>query len=157
MKALSEYRIAFRGLSDGNHDYHWEISKSFFENIPDSGIRDAMVSVDLVLVKSGRLFELNFVFKGSLTLACDRCLDDLILVINQENPLIVRESEKGEESSDDILFVTPSDYELDVYQSIYDFIMLSIPMRRVHEEGQCNAEMMERFQDIQIDEADDEL
>jgi len=157
LKPSIEYRIAFRGLSDGSHDFNWEIGKSFFENISESEIRDAEVSVDLTLTKSGRLFDLHFVIKGSITLPCDRCLDDLVLSIEDDRSLIVRESERGEESNDDILFISPSDYELDLHQSIYDYIMLSLPMRKVHKEGQCNSEMMERFQDIQIDEADEEL
>lgn len=157
MKPSSEYKIAFRGLSDGSHDFNWEIGKSFFENISESEIRDAEVSVDLVLTKSGRLFNLHFVIKGSVTLPCDRCLDDLVLSIEDDRSLIVRESERGEESNDDILFVSPRDYELDLHQSIYDYIILSLPMRKVHKDGQCNSEMMEHFQDIQIEEADDEL
>ncbi|PLW93090.1 MAG: hypothetical protein C0592_07440 [Marinilabiliales bacterium] len=157
MKASREYRIAFRGLSDGSHDFHWEVGKSFFESDPDSGIRDASISVDMTLTKSNRLFELNFVIKGRLTVGCDRCLDDLELGLDINHPLIVRESERGEESNDDILFITSSDYELDMAQIVYELILLSMPMRKVHDDGQCNEEMMERFKDIIVDEAEEDL
>ena len=157
MKASSEYRIAFRGLSDGSHDFSWEIGKSFFESNPESGIRDAEIRVDMTLTKSNRLFNLNFVINGSITLACDRCLDDLIFAVDSEHPLIVRESDRGEEGNDDIIFITSGDYELDMHQVINDFILLLLPMRRVHEEGQCDPEMIKRFEDIRIEEADDEM
>lgn len=157
MKASREYRIAFRGLSDGSHDFHWEIDKSFFEKYPDSEIRDAQVRVNVILTKSNRLFELKFLISGDVVVACDRCLDDLTLNVGIDQNIVVRESDSGEESNDDILFITPSDYELDLAQIIYELIILSLPMRKVHEEGQCNVEMMERLKDIRIVEADEDL
>lgn len=156
MKALSEYRIAVQRLSDGNHDFHWKISKAFFEKDPNSEIRDAAVNVDLELTKLDRLMELHFHFSGQLTIACDRCLDDLLLTINSDKTLFLREGADRQENKEDVVFIQPNDLQIDLYQIIYDFILLSIPMRKVHPDGECNSEMMDRFQNIHIEDFEED-
>ncbi len=156
MKALSEYRIAFRRLSNENNDFHWKISKSFFEKDPNSEIRDAAVNVDLELIKLDRLMELHFHFSGQLTIACDRCLDDLLLPINSDKTLFLREGADRQENKEDVVFIQPNDLQIDLYQIIYDFILLSIPMRKIHPDGECNSEMMDRFQNIHIEDFEED-
>lgn len=159
MKTLSEYRIAVQRLSDGNHDFHWKISKAFFEKDPNSEIRDAVINADVELIKSDRLMELHFHFSGQLTIACDRCLDDLLLTINSDKTLLVRkgrESIDGQENKEDIVFIQANDPQIDLHQIMYDFILLSIPMRKVHPEGECNSEMMDRFQNIHIEDFEED-
>ena len=35
---------------------------------------------------------------------------------------------------------TPEGGELDLSQDVYDFVIISLPLRRAHEEGECNEE-----------------
>ena len=39
----------------------------------------------------------------------------------------------------------PTDGELDLSQFIYDYICVNMPLQRVHAEGKCNPQMMERL------------
>jgi uncharacterized metal-binding protein YceD (DUF177 family) len=41
---------------------------------------------------------------------------------------------------------------LDLTQYIYESIVLSLPYSRVHEEGECNPEMLASFQEISEEE-----
>ncbi|MBQ6244722.1 MAG: DUF177 domain-containing protein [Bacteroidales bacterium] len=61
---------------------------------------------------------------GSVTVACDRCLEDLVIPVETS----------FEES------YTPESDELDLRQDVYDFVCISLPLQRVHPEGECNQE-----------------
>ena len=42
-----------------------------------------------------------------------------------------------------IIVIHPDSYQIDVTQPIYEFITISLPPRIVHEEGECNQEMID--------------
>ena len=44
-----------------------------------------------------------------------------------------------------MLFVPQDEAELDLSQIIYDYVCLSLPMQRVHEDGGCNPEAMRYY------------
>ena len=46
--------------------------------------------------------------------------------------------EEMREGSREILLVSVTDTKLDLSQAIYDYVCLSLPMQRVHAEGECN-------------------
>lgn len=149
--------IAFRGLSNGDHQYSWDIEKKFFENFnPDQGfVNDAMVNVLLTLRKSGSMLELFFRFSGQLAVPCDRCLDDVTVSVKSEKEIIVKEG-KGE-SDDQIVFIGQGDFELDLEPVIYDLLILEIPARKVHPEGECNEEMINKLRELMTDENESEF
>ena len=79
-----------------------------------------------------------------MTVACDRCLEDLQLPVEAHPAFSVKFGEEASseeemrEGSREILFLSASDAELDLSQAIYDYVCLSLPMQRVHAEGECN-------------------
>ena len=89
--------------------------------------------------------ELNFECKGNVGVPCDRCLDKLFVKIDTNRKIIVKESEQKHSDNDDIFFVSRQDYEISVLDWIRELILLSIPMRNVHLEGQCNPEMIDKL------------
>lgn len=157
MKTKSEYLIAFRGLSNGDHEYSWDVEKKFFENFnPDQGfVNDAMVHVVLTLRKSSTMLELFFEFSGQLTVSCDRCLDDVSISIHSKKEIIVKEG-KGE-SDDQIVFIGHGDSEIDLEPILYDMIVLEVPVRKVHPEGECNEEMINKLRELMTNENESEF
>ena len=61
---------------------------------------------------------------GSVTVPCDRCLENLAIPVDTS----------FEET------YTPESMVLDISQEVYDFVLTSLPMVRVHPEGGCNSE-----------------
>ena len=41
--------------------------------------------------------------------------------------------------------VDPSDGELDLSQFIYDYVCVNLPLQKVHEEGECNPQMIAKL------------
>lgn len=145
VKTPNTYTINFSGLSIGEHVFNWEIDGSFFEDCDYPEIIDAKIFINCLLNKSNNFMELDFECKGNIGIPCDRCLDKLILKIDTNRKIIVKESEQKHSDNDDIFFVSRQDYEISVADWIREMILLSIPMRNVHLEGQCNPEMIDKL------------
>jgi uncharacterized metal-binding protein YceD (DUF177 family) len=50
------------------------------------------------------------------------------------------------------MWISPADDMVDLTQYIYESIVLSLPYSRVHEEGECNPEMLASFTEISEEE-----
>lgn len=111
-------------LSRGESRVERSAGLEFFESFGNSEILAASVEVSLVIHNHGLTLDVECQIEGSVTVACDRCLEDLELPIETS----------FEES------YTPEGNELDLSQDIYDYVCTSIPMQRVHPEGECNSE-----------------
>ena len=133
MKALEEYNINILQLSDQQH--HYDVDNSFFDNFEqcrELGIENGDLSADVSLTKTGTLIKLNFRIKGTVELCCDRSLELFDYSLNIDKNLIFKYSEKNEELTDEIITIRRNTERINVAQYIYDFIMLAIPMKKIH-------------------------
>lgn len=142
--------IPFRGLNIGVHQFNWEIDNRFFEEIENSGIHDAELFTELTFEKQERMFVLQFTINGNVTVKCDRCLDDLKYPISINEKVYVKFGEEEMEETEEIIIIPETDYQIDISQLIYEFIELSLPMRKIHEDDEseksmCNTEMISKL------------
>ncbi len=100
--------------------------------------------VDVVVDKSGRYVGVDLDVEGSVVVACDRCLGDLTLPVSVHQPFSIKFGEATEEASStsdgerEIVFLPESDTDLDMTQLVYDYVCISLPLSRVHPEGECD-------------------
>ena len=161
MNQLSKYRIVYQGLSVGLHEFDFDVDNLFFESIEYSDIQKGNLKVKILLNKKSSFLELDFQIEGSVELTCDRCLDEYDQEVKYEGKLFVKFSESEDDLAENIICLTPSDYEFDVSHYIYESIKLSIPLKQVHPENEngdvsCNPEMLERLNNYITDEPADE-
>ena len=146
----NNFIIPLNGLTTGKNESFWKVGKEFFESFENSEILDAELNVSAVVEKSGRYIGVDCDICGSVTVECDRCLDDLALPVDTEIRLSVKfgeeePSEEHVEGGREVVFVSQTEAELDMSQIIYDYICLSLPLQRVHEDGECNPAVMARL------------
>jgi uncharacterized metal-binding protein YceD (DUF177 family) len=138
---FSEFKLPLKSLPEGKHEFHYDLDKHFFANMESSEIRDAKVAVELTVVHRNGVYDLNFDCNGSVTVACDRCLDDLELPIETAYHVVVKYGDAYKEDSDEFIEIPESDNFLNVAYMIYDTISLAIPIKHVHPLGKCNRAM----------------
>lgn len=126
-----KYSIDFQRLKSGAHAYTFHIDQSFFAAFPHSPIREADVKVDVLLHKYASHADVNFTFSGTITLACDRCLEEYPHAFSATARIIYSHDARMESEGEDIVFVDPSIDILSFVQELYDFICLQIPIRRI--------------------------
>lgn len=134
--------IELNGLTSGKSTIEGSLSKEFFAQFGNKEILNADIDVEIMFNKSGTYLGIDINMQGEVTVECDRCLEDLDLEVDQTALLEVK---FGEEASDEpsegereVLFLSHSNTELDLSQIVYDYVCLSLPIQRHHEEGECN-------------------
>ena len=144
-----DFIVPLNGLAQGRTQFRRRIGQEFFDHFENSEILDAGLDVDVEVEKSGRFIGVDCSINGDVTVTCDRCLEDLVLPVETGFKLSVKfgdpDSVKEGEISDmegerEIVWLPVTDADLDLSQVVYDYICLSIPVQRVHEEGECNPE-----------------
>lgn len=141
MAKKSEYAIGFTGLSDGLHLFTFEIGKLFFEAFENTEIKDGKVSVALSLEKKPNMMLAHFDVGGDVVVMCDRCTDDFYLPVKGEYNLVYKFADEDYDD-ENIITVLPSQTSIDIAQTVYEFITLLLPTRRLHPKGKCNEQML---------------
>jgi len=144
-------KIDIKGLAAGRHQYGFHIDGAFFEAYENDTISDADLDVNAVLVKDAGFMTLEMEINGGVTVPCDRCLADLVIPVEVDQKFAVRFADmvpEDGECADDEIMVTGDGAELDLSQIIYDYVCTALPIRKVHEDGKCDPEMMEKMKDI---------
>ena len=106
---------------------------------------------------------LDFFIDGSVAVECDRCLDEFNLQVTTNQRIIVKfhgDEAKVDKDDPNIIFISPKDDYINVAQFIYEFINLSIPIKKTCEmdrmgNKKCNEEMLKYLKD-QKDKDDSE-
>ena len=119
---MQPFIVNLKGLSRGESRFEWEAGAEFFESFGNEDILDAQVKAEATVVNKGARIEVSCSLEGSVTVPCDRCLDDLVL-----------EFSTGFEET-----YIHEGTELDLGQDVYDFVIISLPIVRVHPDGECN-------------------
>ncbi len=109
-----------------------------------------MVTMDME--KQSTMLVLHFEVSGNITVPCDRCSDELEVDLEGNYRLIVKFSDDDAIDTDEIIYLTSSEHQIDVEDFIYQFIHLSAPAKRVHPQGKCNEEMMEALEEYLVTE-----
>ena len=139
-----KYEIDLISLKEGEvYEYDYQIGKEFFEARENEDILDSDISVHLTVKRQRDIYFLGFECDGTLSVACDRCLDPVELETSADYDVKVRHGEEYDDSNDDLLIIPERWTRLDVSGLIYDTILLTIPLRCVHPAGECNREMSE--------------
>ncbi|HMS64168.1 MAG TPA: DUF177 domain-containing protein [Ignavibacteria bacterium] len=134
-------KIHISNLAEGEHDYQFKFNKKEFKDleIDDLEIEDDLL-LNVKLLKYGNQFDLKCQLKGNLRLLCDRCLEDYIYDFENSFEVIYKfdftiKKEESVTDSDDIKLIPPKTGFIDIKEDVRDFILLSVPMKRVPEEN----------------------
>ena len=157
MANLSLYNIAFKGLGIGKHDFEYQIKRRFFEYFDGGIAEDGDVDVKLVLEKQSAFMVLWFYVEGTVKIQCDRCLDIFDQPVESQNKVFIKYGEEKFEDGEDIIWLAPDDSLINVAKLIYDFIILSIPIKHAHPDNAegnslCNPEMLKRLNLMSVKE-----
>lgn len=141
MEKSSAYRVRLAALAEGRHEREFVCDTAFFRGMESAEVLEADVTATLVLTHRNGVYDCEFLFRGSVQVPCDRCLEPLDVDIDTRYHVAVRYGEEYDDSDDEALVIPDTMTELDVSGMLHDTILLAIPMRRVHEAGGCDSSM----------------
>ena len=149
---FSQYKIALRNFSNEPQKYDFLLDNEFFKQMDGAAdIQKGAVNVSLIVKKTAAAFEFSFDLQGTVFVPCDRCLDEMPIEINSQNRLFVKLGKEFSEESDEIVIIPEDEGEINVVWFIYEFVALSVPMKRIHPPGKCNKIMTSKLNKYKTD------
>lgn len=141
--------VALNGLPSGKTVLEGRLGKEFFVEFGNAEILDADVTATVTVDKSGSYIGIDMTLEGNVTVECDRCLEELVLPVSRTVLLEVKfgdgETREQHDGEREVLYLSQENTELDLSQTAYDYVCLSLPLQRHHGEGGCNPEALKHL------------
>ena len=132
MNNLKAYLIPFLGLKIGKHQFDYQLDNTFFSNFDYDEFNEASVKVSIVLEKKSTMLELNFTHKGTVNVPCDVSGEEFDLAIKGKLQLLVKFGDTFNDENEELLILPHGEFQINVAQYMYESIVLSVPLRRIH-------------------------
>ena len=155
MNKTKEYLIPFVGLKTGKHHFEYQLSNAFFEIFDYDEFENSDIKVNVVLEKKSNMLELTFKHKGTINVPCDLTSEEFDLPIKGKMKLIVRFGDVYNDDNEELLILPFGEFEINISQYIYEMIVLSVPLRRVHpgvKDGSLKTEALDKLNELEIKE-----
>jgi uncharacterized protein len=154
------YTIPLGGLKEGQHTFDFEIDKAFFEQFDESEVKEGSLVANVVMEKRSTHLDLIISISGNVRICCDRCLEMFLQPVDCENRLLVKFGKTIEDIDPDILSLPFGEQELNLQQHFYEFIILALPIKRVHPKDNkgrstCDPEMLKKLDELIVEEEPD--
>ncbi|MDP6908057.1 MAG: DUF177 domain-containing protein [Flavobacteriales bacterium] len=131
MGKSGSFKVRFSGLAAGKHTFEFVVDNSFFEKLDYAQIEKGELQVSVELVKKPSHMELCFEVDGWVGANCDRCAIGYNQTLSGVNTIYVKFGDDFEEADDNLVIIPRDEHELDVSHMIYEFIRLSIPLKKI--------------------------
>ena len=158
MKPIKQYIVDLDSVKDIPLNISYNLSESFFSLFEDTPVSKGNVHTNISIESCGlNEFFIKVKLDGNIKLPCDRCLGEMDQLVSISDTYKVRygmDIRIGDEfvsmSKDDPEYDFTLDEGVstfDLSSLIYELLTLSIPIKHVHLEGECDPEMEKVLQE----------
>ena len=155
MCSSERFKINLKSLADEVTTLEYDLDNQFFETLDGSDLNSGSVHVSVSIRKATGFFELLYHTEGTVTVTCDRCLDDMDQPIETDSRFVVKLGTVNSEEGD-VIIVDEDEGIIDTSWLIYESIVLAIPIKHVHAPGKCNPAMSQVLEELSADRSSDE-
>jgi uncharacterized metal-binding protein YceD (DUF177 family) len=149
---FKQFDIKFGSLALGKHQMEVEVNRLFFEKHTNDDIQNCDIKVNITIERKESMVILNFDIQGNVVCFCDICLEELVIPVEKQETVILKITGHSKENdNENIVFLGENEYFYNIEQLMYEYIVTSIPIRKVHQEtgyGNCNPDMLKRIEEI---------
>ena len=144
---FEQFKIDLKALKQDETPLQWELDNNFFQQLEGAQLQSGSLHVSGSIRKTVGFFELNLHSVGTVEVTCDRCLEPMSQPIEADLSTTVK---LGMEDSydDEVITVDETRPVLDTAWLIYESIALAVPIRHVHQPGDCNVAMSEKLEQL---------
>ncbi|MGB0403084.1 MAG: YceD family protein [Salibacteraceae bacterium] len=152
---MKDFEIQFSGLSFGLHSFKFEIGDKFFKYFENQDqefttLKGGKLEINVALEKKETMLIFEFDIIGNVTVACDLCMADMTNSVETHQRIIGKFSDDETWHEDDLIHLPTSSYKIDLKDLFHEYIMLSLPFKNVHEDGDCDPEMTKELDKYRI-------
>lgn len=151
MREMKQFTIPFVGLKLGEHHLDLDINKEFFEYFGYDEFDKTAINLAVLLNKKSTLLEFTLSYEGSVRVQCDLTNELYDQPVKGTYHFIVNFGESFNDENEDLLIIPHGSYEVNIQQYIYESIILSLPVKRVHpgvEDGTLDSEILDKLEEL---------
>jgi uncharacterized protein len=131
-KEISKYKINIQGLDNKRHEFDFEGSSDFFKAFEQDIIEKGNFKADVLLEKSETMIKLDINIKGSVSLICDRSLEEFDEPIDIHERYVYKFGDGFEVVSEDMEIIPSTETSINLANNFFEYICLAIPMKKLH-------------------------
>lgn len=142
----NQYIIPIQGLALGKHEIEFQIGEGFVKEVENDEIHRIDVDLKLNIDKTENYYAFEYNLKGTVGIECDRCTEVYDQEIDAQHQMIIKhasESSEHVEGDVEMTFIENGVTQINILDDIYQYVMVSLPFKRVHPEGECNKEIID--------------
>ncbi|GGF20322.1 YceD family protein [Echinicola rosea] len=129
-------------LNEGTHEFSLDVGDEFFEQIKGNDlVKKGNLQVTLLLRKEVNLLEATFKIDGTVELTCDRSLEKYDQALHTVEKIIYKYGPEEQEINEEIFMITRDTPKINVAQLIYEFVILALPIKKIHPDYRDEEEM----------------
>jgi len=129
---METFRVNIVGLTNRIHHFDYELGDEFFKRYGTDLISKGSFVVKVVINKHETFLEVDFDINGTAQLICDRSLEPFDYPITTHKMVVFKFGDEDGEITDEIMLIHRDTVSLELGQFIYEFISLSVPMKKLH-------------------------
>lgn len=129
---MKDFRVHIAGLSEKVHSFTFGIGEEFFAHYGKELVPSGNLKATVELDKRETMLIATFRIEGSLQLVCDRTLEPFEHPVVVDRKVHFKFGAEFREIDDEVIFIRKEAETLDLGQFFYEFIALSVPMKRLH-------------------------
>lgn len=120
------------GLSHSIHEFYYELGSGFFKQYGADTISEGKLKATVAINKHETFLEATFHIQGTVELTCDRSLEVFDFPISIQPKLVYKYGDEDKEISEEVMMIHRDTATLDLGQPMYEYIMLAVPMKKLH-------------------------
>ena len=155
MKKMNDFLIPFIGLKLGKHQFEYQVGNTFFNTFEYEDFNSSDINVEVSFEKKSTMLELLFKHSGTVNVACDVTGEDFDMPVDGNRKLVVNFGDEFNNDNEEMLILPHGEHQIDVSQYIYEMIVLSVPLRRVHTgvlDGSLKSAALDKLNEISVTE-----
>jgi uncharacterized metal-binding protein YceD (DUF177 family) len=162
VKKKVEHIVRFPGPKERTDTFEFLLDDSFFAFHEEADWQGGDILAEIEMIKKPDMVTLHFRLKGSVKVICDRCLEDYEQEVDTNETLYLKYGNEPGEMEENIVIISPEQHQVDVTHYLFEFILLSLPVRKVHPDKSsgapgCDPNMIEKLERLTISEDNKEI
>lgn len=120
----------------------FQLDREYWATMSPDSISDGDVSASVLIEPVRDLYRVTFSFEGTVTVPCDRCLAPVRLDVDVEEEVSFDLGEELCDEDDKTIVLNAQDPKYDISMLMFEMIVLSLPLQRMHDIEDCDPEMV---------------
>lgn len=143
MQTMEQLKVDLKRIHADAEVRTIQLDSSFFEQLDQEEINGGDVKVEISFREQDDVYVVGVKVVGNVIVSCDRCMAELQLPVDVSEIIKLKYGEESYSENDDYEFVHDLVKPYDLSWLVYEIIEVSLPISRVHAEGECDEKMME--------------